>query len=240
MANCIWQNFTAWSRATSSSTWERRTGRTSEQSNVSSDAQGYIPQCQIFSHIFLLSKTPSCKTGALSILLQIHRVLPRRPVLCTEQVNYSLSTQQQILLIQSVSQQDFFWVKAHIKVQYSSRMCGSWQAKLQPNIVHLAVILFTQLLCSLQQPVVRNSSGTPKRRDFLQQPHSASQTMPIVKWAERRFGASQRTGLCFQFMSDWLQTFPVKPHSAVSDGSSISDNDYYLNVYKSTRHLSHE
>lgn len=199
-----------------------------------------IFQCQIFSHIFLLSKTPSCKTGALSILLQIHRVLPRRPVLCTEQVNYSLSTQQQILLIQSVSQQDFFWVKAHIKVQYSSRMCGSWQAKLQPNIVHLAVILFTQLLCSLQQPVVRNSSGTPKRRDFLQQPHSASQTMPIVKWAERRFGASQRTGLCFQFVSDWLQTFPVKPHSAVSDGSSISDNDYYLNVYKSTRHLSHE
>lgn len=152
----------------------------------------------------------------------------------------TLSTQQQILLIQSVSQQDFFWVKAHIKVQYSSRMCGSWQAKLQPNIVHLAVILFTQLLCSLQQPVVRNSSGTPKRRDFLQQPHSASQTMPIVKWAERRFGASQRTGLCFQFVSDWLQTFPVKPHSAVSDGSSISDNDYYLNVYKSTRHLSHE
>lgn len=53
VANCIWQNFTAWSRATSSSTWDKRTSTTRAlgQSNIFSQTHGCIPQCQIFSHI---------------------------------------------------------------------------------------------------------------------------------------------------------------------------------------------
>lgn len=79
---------------------------------------------------------------------------------------------------------------------------------LSGNLVHAAV-MFPPAACCLQR--FRDA----QREGFLQQPHCTFQMMPIVKWTESSFSASQRTALCFQFTSDTLQTFLVKPQLPV-------------------------